>query len=454
MTTEAPERTALVAQGAPNDTFALAVMSDQDFDRRLSALKQGRSRVQQIQREIMVEDVDYGTIPGTPKPTLYKSGAETLCVFHGLVARMEVEYIAGDGFGAPHLTYNAECYLHLGSTDGPIVGTGHGTANSWERRYRYRRGERTCPSCGLMGTIIKGKAEYGGGWLCWRRKNGCGTTFPDGDESIEGQNVGDVENPDPFDLAVTLMKMAEKRAHVDATLRATGTSGLFTQDVEDGAPAVDEKPSGCAHASTEARDEGVVCLDCGSVLAQRGAGTGAPRNIGEAKGRLAAVLAEHGMTFQQAEAKAKELGIDRGSASVDDIMRLIAAIEHPGHGEPAPEPPPAGVPSSSVDGEPEPARDSGSPTTPTSDQPVSDAATAAAPESPQESAADTDPNDLLDDILDVTNGELVPPKPGTKEYKALPSGVERAAAKSYWEEKPVEPEGRPDAEQLRAMADA
>lgn len=35
----------------------------------------------------------------------------------------------------------------------------------------------TCPECGKAGTIIKGSAEYGGGWLCWKKKGGCGAKF-------------------------------------------------------------------------------------------------------------------------------------------------------------------------------------------------------------------------------------------------------------------------------------
>lgn len=34
-----------------------------------------------------------------------------------------------------------------------------------------------CPACGVVGAIIVGKAEYGGGWLCFRRKGGCGAKF-------------------------------------------------------------------------------------------------------------------------------------------------------------------------------------------------------------------------------------------------------------------------------------
>lgn len=34
-----------------------------------------------------------------------------------------------------------------------------------------------CPACGVVGAIIVGKPEYGGGWLCFRRKGGCGAKF-------------------------------------------------------------------------------------------------------------------------------------------------------------------------------------------------------------------------------------------------------------------------------------
>lgn len=37
----------------------------------------------------------------------------------------------------------------------------------------------------------------------------------------------------------------------------------------------------------------------------------------------------------------------------------------------------------------------------------------------------------MDDILAVTGGEEVPPKPGTPEYKALPNGTARAQAKAW-----------------------
>ena len=241
MVTDEPRALARIEPSAEAGTLALALMSDDEFSTRLAALKKGRDRMAEIQRSLMDKDVDYGTIPGTPKPTLLKPGAEKLCLAYSLAADFLLTRTIGDGVTEPHLSYTARCELHLGSLDGPIVGVGNGASNSWERRYRYRVAERSCPECGKA-TIIKGRAEYGGGWVCFRRKGGCGAKWPDGSPEIEGQELGQIDNPDPFDLDVTLAKMAEKRAHVDATLRATAASGIFTQDIEDTPAAAEQRP--------------------------------------------------------------------------------------------------------------------------------------------------------------------------------------------------------------------
>ena len=212
---------------------ALAMMSDGEFEARLTAMKKGRERIDRINREMLREGVDYGVIPGTKNPTLLKPGAETLCQVYRLVADFVVEHEWGDGVSRPSLRVTVRCELHTGSLDGPVVAVGNGASNSWEKRYRYREGSRVCPTCGKVGTIIKGKEEFGGGWLCWAKKGGCGAKFEAGDPTIEDQQVGATENPDPLDLDVTLVKISEKRSYVDATLRALAISGLFTQDVED-----------------------------------------------------------------------------------------------------------------------------------------------------------------------------------------------------------------------------
>lgn len=40
---------------------------------------------------------------------------------------------------------------------------------------------RTCPQCHVA-AVIKGNEEFGGGWVCWKKKGGCGATFLSEDE--------------------------------------------------------------------------------------------------------------------------------------------------------------------------------------------------------------------------------------------------------------------------------
>lgn len=223
---------AVVPHAASAGVLALAELPNEAFEERLKALKAGRERVARVQRELMDEDVDYGRPGNVSKPTLLKPGAEKLCNLYGLVARFEVDVRYGLE-GEPPITVLATCYLHAGSLDGPVVAEGHGAASSWEKRYRWRKG-RVCPACGMVGNLIKGGAEsrLQGRWWCGTRDGGCGTTFEANDPAVLGQG-GLIENGDPYDLLNTLVKMGEKRAHIDATLRGTATSGLFTQDVED-----------------------------------------------------------------------------------------------------------------------------------------------------------------------------------------------------------------------------
>jgi hypothetical protein len=178
---------------------------------------------------IMKDGTDFGTIPGTPKPTLYKPGAEKLTRFFGLAARFDItkEIEKWDG-EEPFFYYRYKCTLNRLS-DGQLVAEGEGSCNSHEKKYRYRNADRVCPSCGKS-AIIKGKKEYGGGWLCYAKKGGCGAKFPD---DHFGGEIEQVLNPDICDLVNTLQKMAQKRAFIAATLIACNASEYFTQDVED-----------------------------------------------------------------------------------------------------------------------------------------------------------------------------------------------------------------------------
>jgi len=185
--------------------------------------------VVEFTRTVMKPDKDYGIIPGTgAKPTLLKPGAEKLCSLFGFVPQfVKTDSIIDFDKGLFYLEYRCELWRN-----GALVATGIGSCNSHETKYRYRKAERVCPACGAS-TIIKGKAEYGGGWLCFAKKGGCNAKFSDHDPAIVGQETGQIKNPDVADLANTILKMADKRALVAATLIATGLSEYFTQDIED-----------------------------------------------------------------------------------------------------------------------------------------------------------------------------------------------------------------------------
>jgi len=186
---------------------------------------------------------DYGVIPGTKKKTLLKSGAEKLCEIYGLADDYKV-MSSVENWETGLFDYTLTCILKS-RRDDSIVGTGVGSCSSFEAKYRWREQQKTCPSCGIA-SIIKGKdftnSGKPAGWLCWKKKGGCGATFRDGDPAIEAQPVGRTENPDIIDAKNTVLKMAKKRAKIDAVIGVTRSSGIFTQDLEDAAPAAQTAP--------------------------------------------------------------------------------------------------------------------------------------------------------------------------------------------------------------------
>ena len=184
--------------------------------------------IQQVMHEVMQKDQHYGVIPGTgTKPSLLKAGAEKLC----LTFRLDPQYEVEQDRDGSHLTVTSKCTLwHIPS--GQRFGSGMGSCSTHESKYAYRQAARKCPNCGSE-AIIKGKEEYGGGWLCFGKKGGCGAKFLEKDEAITSQTVGRVPNEDLADQYNTVLKMANKRSLVAAVLNATAASDIFTQDIED-----------------------------------------------------------------------------------------------------------------------------------------------------------------------------------------------------------------------------
>ena len=224
------------ASDAPDVTGALATLDQSQFMPAMSielAVERYNTITEFVSR-VLRKDVDYGVIPGTEKFTLLKPGAEKLTTFFGLSTRFEIierieDWTGASHEGEPFFYYLYRCQLFRGDL---LVAEADASCNSRETKYRYRESQRLCPSC-QQAAIIKGREEYGGGWICFKKKGGCGAKFSTGDAAIEGQQTGRIHNPDIADQVNTIQKMSQKRALVAATLLAVNASEFFTQDVED-----------------------------------------------------------------------------------------------------------------------------------------------------------------------------------------------------------------------------
>jgi hypothetical protein len=224
---------------AANQGQAPAPLSPTNYAMAVEELTTQVDLIQQVMKSVMHEKEHYGTIPGCgTKPTLLKPGAEKLAMTFRFAPKYEIqERDMANG----HREYRVVCALQSIIT-GAFVGEGVGAGTTMESKYRFRKAEQTCPLCGQP-AIIRGKKEYGGGWLCYKNKGGCGAKFKDGDPEIENQEMGRIEHDNPADYYNTVLKMAKKRALVDAVLTATAASDIFTQDVEDlGGKHPEEQP--------------------------------------------------------------------------------------------------------------------------------------------------------------------------------------------------------------------
>jgi hypothetical protein len=65
----------------------------------VTEIRQRIQAVQEVMRGVMKEGTHFGTIPGTPKPSLWKAGAEVLCLTFRLAPILESRVVA-DGLTA------------------------------------------------------------------------------------------------------------------------------------------------------------------------------------------------------------------------------------------------------------------------------------------------------------------------------------------------------------------
>lgn len=163
--------------------------------------------IQEVMKAVMVKDVHYGVIPGTPKPTLYKPGAEKLLVTFRISPESFVEDLSTEDVARFRVTVKGTSILN-----GAYLGSGVGECSSDEEKYKWRK-----PVCDeeFEETAVDRRREV------WKK--------------IGGGNVAKVKQirTNKADVSNTILKMADKRGYVALALKTTAASDLFDQDIED-----------------------------------------------------------------------------------------------------------------------------------------------------------------------------------------------------------------------------
>jgi hypothetical protein len=172
LSVEEPKDNLIVLNNKQEHTSALQVVPE--FVITMNDAKERIRMLQEFVREMMKEGIDYGVVPGCNKPSLLKSGAEKLCDIFGFSKQLEVTNRVEDwekGF----FHYEIKAIL-ISKRTGIVEAEGIACCNNREKKFKSQ---------------------------------------------------------DAYSIVNTIVKMAKKRALVDAVLSATRSSGIFTQDVED-----------------------------------------------------------------------------------------------------------------------------------------------------------------------------------------------------------------------------
>jgi len=175
-------------------------------------------RIQDVMSKLMKVDIHFGKIPGTPKPTLYKPGAELLLMTFRIAASPSLI----EDLSTPDEIRYRVTVRGTNQVSGEIVGEMVGECSSSEEKYKWRK-----PVCDEEWdeTDIGHRREK------WQR----------GDS--KAYKVKQVRTS-PSDVANTILKMATKRALIATTLVCLAASDIFAQDLEDLAEELRESVGG------------------------------------------------------------------------------------------------------------------------------------------------------------------------------------------------------------------
>lgn len=221
-----------------NGTAEVVVLhnAQQQVDRPLTAveIRAGVNLIQEVMKSVMKKDVHYGTIPGTPKPTLYKAGAEKILS----TFRIAVDPMTEDLSTSDEARYRVTARATNQAT-GTHLGSGLGECSSSEEKYRWRAA--ICQQ-EFEETPEDRRREV------WKK----GREGPYKVRQVRTHSV---------DVANTILKMATKRAVIAVTLQVTAASDIFAQDIEDlpeelqQAIAQDDAPAGPSFKEPKPRQD-------------------------------------------------------------------------------------------------------------------------------------------------------------------------------------------------------
>ncbi len=189
-----------------------------------------KALIQDAMKSAMQDGQHFGKIPGCgDKPTLLQPGAQTILLLFRMNPDYDVEVVNLD---RNHREYRVKCRLTNSSAE--FIGSGVGSCSTMEGKWRFRVAPKTLTDREVpkaywdaRKTDPRKAQELLGGPGFSTKKNDAGAWM-----IAEGSSEK-IEHENPADYYNTCLKMAKKRALVDATLTRTAASDCFTQDVED-----------------------------------------------------------------------------------------------------------------------------------------------------------------------------------------------------------------------------
>ncbi len=263
---------------------AVAVRDTERTGLMASAVSPGQivetiKHVHSLIREAMTEgiDGDYAVIPGTKKKTLLKPGAEKLLLAFGLAGVARAPQVTDLGNSHREVIVETEIKnLRTGETHA----VGIGSCSTLEKKYRYRPGPVTFTGKPVPQQYWTDRSQdlLGGPGYSTAKNPDTGSW----EIVIKGSEV---ENPDPADGWNTVMKMASKRSMIDGVLRATASSAMFTQDMEDTLPGNGTAAGNGAGKASAARPAGNATKSTAAATTNEARGTIAQVSVKQGSGK-------------------------------------------------------------------------------------------------------------------------------------------------------------------------